>query len=511
MASFLTSLLLLALWSVPAILAQIHLGPEGALGTQPTCYNCDGHGHTFPDCLNDKRACHHDEVCAFTYGHGQPKMHCQKAWDCSRETEHAMRNCTGGGVEVHLNECKKCCKDSQCTDDLTQLLKLEFDQTPNLFCPGECEPNDIATCVRRGHHCRVGQFCQVSKDEHHVKGECKDDHEYKHCNEELQRHPCDHQVGHGPGHHGHCFWDCCDTNACLDTHFGAFMTTMAPATTPATTTVAATTMSSAMSLWERVHGKCEDQLVGDGCTQLAGQKDVCHDRLALSICPKTCGLCDIINSTVCKDTVVDDGCKNLLSHEDVCSDSLAVFICPQTCNLCDELVNSLITSLVDGNSNATDVPPSLLPPSANPSDFPTFNCNDLAGTSCAVLGSLCTTSFVSVVCPDTCNACSNPIVTATTQIMINADTTTTAAPATTQAPMTTTPAAATMAPTMAPTTTMDPITTTMMMSTPAPSAAGNGTGLCMDHLNGMDCSNLKDVCSSVMALTVCPKFCNLCS
>ncbi|GFR74159.1 hypothetical protein ElyMa_003884300 [Elysia marginata] len=34
--------------------------------------------------------------------------------------------------------------------------------------------------------------------------------------------------------------------------------------------------------------------------------------------------------------------------------------------------------------------------------------------------------------------------------------------------------------------------------------------VCSDHLNGMDCSALPNVCGSVMALSVCPKYCGLC-
>merc|ERR1712110_891779 len=118
-----------------------------------------------------------------------------------------------------------------------------------------------------------------------------------------------------------------------------------------------------------------------------------------------------MGGTVCQDTVINNGCPDLKANADVCNDALAVFICPNTCNMCNELVNSIITSLIGGTSNATDVPPSLLPPSANPSDFPTFDCSTLDTSNCGLLTGLCSSSFVNVVCPSQCTACKNPATT----------------------------------------------------------------------------------------------------
>jgi len=227
---------------------------------------------------------------------------------------------------------------------------------------------------------------------------------------------------------------------------------------------------------------------------------VCHSRLALDICADTCGLCAKLNNTVCEDTVNAGGCADLAANSDVCSDSLAVFICPKTCNKCDELINSIAISLVDGGSNSTSIPATMLPASVNPSDFPTYDCNDLNGQNCAIVGSLCNSSFIQVVCPDNCNACAAPI---------NANPSTAAADPTTPMPT-------------------DPVTpmkqdTTMIMMTATMGADPDVTGAqsqgddnstsvssCVDRLDGMSCTDLVDVCSSLLALSVCPKYCNLC-
>ncbi|XP_005109019.1 uncharacterized protein LOC101861847 [Aplysia californica] len=195
------------------------------------------------------------------------------------------------------------------------------------MCPGHCRADDLQVCVDHAKRCHDGQFCKISQDEHGLKGECKDDHELHHCQDEMRHHDCD---GHGPheGPHGpHCVLDCCTTNDCLQGKFGSVLTTQAPPTTPAAATSNAT-------LWDKFKGDCKDQVANDGCKTLVKTQDVCHDRLALDICPDTCGLCSAINSTACQDTVVNGGCSDLQNNKDVCSDPLAVFICPQTCNMC---------------------------------------------------------------------------------------------------------------------------------------------------------------------------------
>merc|ERR1712154_414030 len=225
-------------------------------------------------------------------------------------------------------------------------------------------------------------------------------------------------------HHGHCITDCCNTNDCLSASFPGLAQAN---TTPAPTMDNTNMVNNGTTLWERLgKGKCADPLANDGC-------------------------------------------KTLIQTQNVCHDALAVFICPTTCNMCNELVNSIITSLIGGTSNSTDVPPSLLPPSANPSDFPTFDCSTLDTGNCGLLSGLCASSFVNVVCPGECSACNNP---------------------------------ATAAPTTAAPTTAAP---TMQISV---NITDNSD--CADHLNGMPCDDLVDVCSSVLATSVCPKYCGLC-
>merc|ERR1711879_417118 len=99
----------------------------------------------------------------------------------------------------------------------------------------------------------------------------------------------------------------------------------------------------------------------------------------------------------------------------------------------------------------------------------TFDCTDLDTFDCGIVQGLCATSFVKVVCPDKCTKCQ-----ATT----------------TQGP--TTPA---------------PTTPAVQVKT---SVIPNTANQCSDHLDGMACNQLADVCSSVLALSVCPKYCGLC-
>jgi len=473
-------------------LSQIHVGPIGDPAAPVDCYTCDDHHNGVPGCLNKVHTCHRDQTCSIEYG-DSVRIHCVPAHECKDDVQNFMRNCTGGGVEVSHGHCRKCCDTTDCVSDLADLIKIEAATSPKLMCPGHCRENNLQDCMDSARQCQQGQFCQVTKDEHGVKGECKDDHELHHCNDEMRHKDCasdtdEHghpRPDHGPG--AKCYWDCCTTNACLNNHFASVMPTT-PATTPAVTTT-----KPSGSLWDRLNnGQCKDQLAGTGCTDLMKTQDVCHDRLALDICPDTCGICEALNGNVCEDTVLNNGCADLQQTSDVCSDKLAVFICPKTCNMCDELVNSIITSVIDGTSNATDVPPNLLQPSANPSDFPTFDCNDLTDLTCSQMDSLCSTSFVKVVCPDQCNLCMKPIVTAPITTM--APVVTTGAPAVmTSVAMATATPAPTDAPTDAPTT-----------------ADGAAVGQCADHLNGMPCSDLADVCTSVLALSVCPKYCGLC-
>jgi len=474
---------------------QVHLGPIGSL-PEVDCYTCDDHAHSMPGCLSHVKKCHHDEVCAIKYGNGDgfANIHCKKAHDCAAETANPLRNCTGGGVTIsgpahhgpgHDHDasyaCEKCCTDNTCVSELVQLIEMEAQQTDTLVCPGWCAPNDLDTCMQRAVRCRKGQFCKVQKEDGEIWGECKDDHEYNHCMDEKNKHAHEPHCQDNNHHHGHCITDCCNTNDCLSASFPGLAQAN---TTPAPTMDNTNMVNNGTTLWERLgKGKCADQLANDGCKTLIQTQNVCQDRLALDICPETCGLCAALgNGTVCQDTVINNGCPDLKANADVCNDALAVFICPTTCNMCNELVNSIITSLIGGTSNATDVPPSLLPPSANPSDFPTFDCSTLDTSNCGLLTGLCSSSFVNVVCPSQCMACKNP--------------------------------ATTMMPTTAMPTT--PMPTTAMPTTPMPTVqvpvnvTSPDDSDCADHLNGMPCDDLVDVCSSVLATSVCPKYCGLC-
>jgi len=515
------------------LLLAVLVGIANAQDVQTVdCYQCDDR-HKIPECYNHAKTCGVGEVCKVTYGSSQhqPSFHCQKKDECDALVSNHLRQCIGGGVEVHLHAghhgdefvCAKCCNSTSCVGDIANLIELNMQTDPDLQCPGNCKVDSLTDCLTNAHTCQNGQFCKVTLEHEgkEVRGHCMDDHEHNHCLDEMQRHAC--TIGGNNGHVGpHCTVDCCTHESCVDQVFGV---------THAPSSVAPTNASSS-TLWQRLHGDCRDELPQGECAKLITSQDVCHSRLALDICADTCGLCAQLNNTVCEDTVNAGGCADLAANNDVCSDPLSVFICPKTCNKCDELINSIAISLVDGSSNVTNIPATMLPPSANPSDYPTFDCNDLTGQNCAVVGSLCSSGFIQVVCPDDCARCAAPINTGSST---SAPMPSTAMPSS-MMPMTSAAASmapassampATDAPTMGPASSRAmpmtnapsaPMISTTMMAPVTTAAAAQSQGddnstsasTCVDRLDGMSCTDLVDVCASVLALSVCPKYCNLC-
>ncbi len=98
----------------------------------------------------------------------------------------------------------------------------------------------------------------------------------------------------------------------------------------------------------------------------------------------------------------------------------------------------------------------------------------------------------------------------TASMTIGANPDSTMMPDTTMPPM----ASTTMPPMTS--TPMAPMTSTVMAAPDSTVDNSQGddnstsTSTCADRLDGMSCNDLVDVCSSVLALSVCPKFCNLC-
>lgn len=380
--------------------AQPHHGPDDPHAAEIDCYNCDGHHHGLPSCLDSVHKCHHDQVCVATYHSStgaQPTIKCAPKHECDDAVKHSQGTCSDGGYNVTAaaghhgpghhddtgSSCMKCCTDTACVADVANILKIEVDTSANLKCPGYCQVDDLDTCVKFAKVCGQDQYCKVTQDHNEIEGQCKDDHDYNHCMDETRRHPdC---LNHDGKPEPHCTLDCCTTTDCINKRFGV--------------------VNNATTLWQRLHGDCRDELAGDACNNLKQTQDVCHSRLALDICPMTCGLCALNIS--CADTVVNNGCADLKVTKDICNDPMAVFICPATCNKCDELLNSVITGIIDGGSNATAVPASLLPSTVSPSAFPTFDCTQLDTSDCTSLKTVCASSFINVVCPTQCAACAS--------------------------------------------------------------------------------------------------------
>ncbi|KAH9499007.1 hypothetical protein Btru_004209, partial [Bulinus truncatus] len=159
--------------------------------------------------------------CSVTYASGEPVFKCQKKDACLHDTSHFTGQCEGDGVEIHPGVCKLCCDKADCLTNVINVLKIESNH--NLFCPGQCNERDLASCIQSGTHCSQGQFCEVGIDDHLiVRGTCKFYHDLQKCNDDKSKHPCANSLLSG-GHVTKCVWDCCSTPDCLNTHFGSYI------------------------------------------------------------------------------------------------------------------------------------------------------------------------------------------------------------------------------------------------------------------------------------------------
>ncbi|XP_055897485.1 uncharacterized protein LOC106060169 [Biomphalaria glabrata] len=202
-------------------LAQVHVLPMIDPLAPLTCYHCDEHMHSFPECLSTPVTCHADEVCSIAYSTEKTNIKCQKASECALLTSHAARPCAEGGFLLNTDQCQTCCNTSTCVGDL--ISKNISVQNDDIFCPSQCSSLDLAACVHSQIHCTHGQYCEVTVDDHHtVHGACKAAHELQRCNEDKNKHPCSSTFLNG-GHGTRCVWDCCTTLDCLKAHFGAFL------------------------------------------------------------------------------------------------------------------------------------------------------------------------------------------------------------------------------------------------------------------------------------------------
>ncbi|CAL1540782.1 unnamed protein product [Lymnaea stagnalis] len=229
-------------WSV----AQQHAGldPPGSI----ECFHCDTHARHFPGCLSEPVTCHADEVCSISYGPDLPTSKCQRANDCTREVAHPIRNCAGGGVEIHPSQCQLCCHTTTCVHNINHHL-LQVSTRQGILCPGTCSERDIATCIKTAVYCHGDQFCEIGINEQLVvHGHCKVKANLQTCRNDKAAHPCPLAIGQA-GHTAKCVWDCCQTIDCLTGHFGAYMglsshsqtTVHPPNTTPKPTTPKPTT------------------------------------------------------------------------------------------------------------------------------------------------------------------------------------------------------------------------------------------------------------------------------
>ncbi|KAK7451826.1 hypothetical protein BaRGS_00039799, partial [Batillaria attramentaria] len=257
---------------------QLH-GP----GNEVNCYECHGpHGH-FPDCLNHDRKCHGEE-------------------ECQRDVDHAHRQCSGGGAEVH-GTCQICCTDDMCVGNAVQTLQGS-QVGLDLHCPADCSLENLADCITRGHRCLSGQFCQVSIDKHngHLHGHCEN-------NDKMQL----------------------DGDQCQ--------------------TLDSSKSCGLCSLFN--HTDCKDTVPNNGCVGLQATDDVCNKNVAIDICPVTCNMCDrwidmkinealangqitgVTGPTMSPTAAPSFNCQDLNGYSCSVLDALCTTVdCPDQCNRC---------------------------------------------------------------------------------------------------------------------------------------------------------------------------------
>lgn len=208
---------------------------------------------------------------------------------------------------------------------------------------------------------------------------------------------------------------------------------------------------------------------GDGlmhsvtCDELKGQGCAVMDALCPKIdCPTECAVCfkPIVSVPLTSSSPAPTTQKpgNGLMHSVTCSELTNLgcgaldALCPQVdCpDVCDPCFKPIVTVASPTNNQAKR-------------QFKNVTCEELTGLGCGVLDALCPT----VDCPDVCDPCFKPIVTAS----------------------------------------MAPVDTT----TASASDAGPTAAACEDTIQQMNCVDVEDVCSNPMLLPFCRKFCGTCS
>ncbi|RUS87383.1 hypothetical protein EGW08_004837, partial [Elysia chlorotica] len=367
---------------------QLHPDDDGV-----TCFRCDDTTRdNFPLCLQHPLKCAAGEVCQIRYGYGTdlhiPHYFCKTSGSCQHGLNGHPLPCEQGGYHVNTGICHECCSTSECVANLTNYVRLELVSSKNLFCPGRCKLNDVQACMHTGRVCDEVSFCQVKIDQaDHITGVCVDDHLYGTCQRSLSSNPCPGDFTNASAYDStnnrHCFHDCCATNECLFPHFGIHM---AHAVSPTTLPVSGPSWNST-GLWQQLLGSCEDTFDLALCQSLKNDHKHCMNRLSLSMCPKTCGICSAVNSYVCKDT--SDLCGSIkMSQPGFCDTEEGVVQCPTTCAKCDELLESIILSVVDGSAT---VAPSMSTPAP-------VDCASITPDDCVHFGPLCQTTFLGVLC-----------------------------------------------------------------------------------------------------------------
>ncbi|KAK7091527.1 uncharacterized protein [Littorina saxatilis] len=213
-------------------------------------------------------------------------------------------------------------------------------------------------------------------------------------------------------------------------------------------------------------------------------------ELALTLCPRFCGYCNLSNSVDCSIPDRKEICEGNFCTEN--DKDLAEGLCPHQCGYCnataatptckDHLVNGLQCSdipSVCSDSYGQELCPLYCNHCSQPPG--SVECKDhiTHHLSCADLPSLCSDAYYGKrLCPKSCNLCHSSQSTPTAQSQ------------TTQPPS----AAVTTSSPVMPTTTLGPLDDT-----------------CVDHIgNGVACSNILNICNDIYGRILCQRTCNIC-
>ncbi|CAL1540783.1 unnamed protein product [Lymnaea stagnalis] len=287
------------------LLEQCLAQPHAVLDLQAaaTCYHCDTHARHFPACLSEPVTCHPDEACSISYGTGLPTIRCQKSDACLHDVSHPIGGCTGGGVEVHPNQCELCCHTTACVQGINGLLLQEFPQVGVTVLqqgPVTCYHCDQQTrhfpgCLSQPVTCRADEVCSISYGIGLPFFRCEKSND---CVRDVS-HPMRTCAGGGVEVQTNECELCCSSSACMNDISGLLLQEFpyqtanqgifCPGSCPETDIATCVHTATYCHADQFCEVGIDDHLIVQGHCKNAHELQKCHDDLARHPCALTVG------------------------------------------------------------------------------------------------------------------------------------------------------------------------------------------------------------------------------